>query len=90
MAKDFTKTEWVDAFNKVLKKPVGDILKNYDTDKSMMQHVYDGDVFLDTLPWIEQHFGYNKKDEVTKGIVFALGVATLNQLFINYLNEDSA
>lgn len=90
MTKDFTKTQWLEAFNTVLNKPIGNILKTSDSDKTMMEHVYPADKFLETLPWIEEHFGYKTKDQVTKGIVFTLGIATLSQLLINYLNEETA
>ena len=90
MSKNFNKQKWQKAFERVLQQPIGDILKNFEGNQSMMQHVYPGDKFLETLPWIEEHFGYERKDEVSKGVVFTLGVATLNQIFLDYLNEETA
>ena len=81
-----TKQEWQVAFEQVLTQPINEILKCHDSGLGMMKHIYPSDDFLKTLPWIEKHFGYKRKDEVTKGIVFVLGIATLNQHFINYLN----
>ena len=88
--KDFNKQQWQTAFETLLNTPIDKLLQSHTADKNMMQRIYSADDFLKTLPWIEEHFGYEQKDEVTKGIVFVLGVATLSGHFINYLNEETA
>lgn len=88
--KDFTKEQWQTAFETVLKTPINTLLQSHTNDMNMMQHIYPSDDFLKTLPWIEEHFGYERNNPVTKGIVFVLGVATLSRHYINYLNEEAA
>jgi len=88
--KNFTKEQWQTAFKTVLKKPIDTLLQSHDVNMNMMQNIYPSDDFLKTLPWIEEHFGYERNDPVTKGIVFVLGIATLNQHFVNHLNEEAA
>lgn len=88
--RDFTEAEWRVAFQTVLKMPIGDVLECHQSGLNMMQHIYSSDTFLETLDWIEDHYGYDKKNEVTKGVVFVLGIAVLNQLFVNELNAEEA
>ena len=87
--KDFNKQQWQTAFETVLNTPIDKLLQSHTTDKNMMQSIYSSDDFLKTLPWIEEHFDYESKDEVTNGIVFVLGVATLSGHYVNYLNEET-
>jgi hypothetical protein len=87
--KNFNKQQWQTAFKTVLNTPIDKLLQSHTVNKNMMQHIYSSDDFLKTLPWIEKHFGYDPKNEVTKGIVFVLGVATINQHFINYMNGET-
>ena len=88
--KNFTKAQWDIAFDTILIKPIGEILHNHQADIGMMQHIYSSDQFLETLTWIEDYFGYDKKNEITKGVVFILGVAVLSQVYINQLNLEEA
>lgn len=86
--KTFTKEQWQTAFESTIKEPIGTILNSSKSDLGMMQHIFSSETFLETLPWIEQHFGYKKDDEVTKGIVFTVGVAVLSRLYIQKLNGE--
>ena len=86
--RNFTKAEWNVAFKNILKHPIDQILQSHESGLNMMQHIYSSDTFLETLDWIREHYGYKAKDEVTKGVVFVLGIAVLNQLFVDELNSQ--
>lgn len=84
----FNKTEFTNKLKEILKKQtVIELVKSYETDLSMMQKIYPADKFLEGLTWIGEHLNIDIKDEVYKGFVFMLGVATLNGLFIDHLNK---
>jgi hypothetical protein len=69
---------------------IGKLITSHEIDLKMAQRIYSADDFLKGLDIIGEYLNIDTRDEVYKGLVFMLGVAVLNDLFIDHLNTETA